>query len=276
MEAWPIGKQGEVSGSRPKLPTTAAPQAEAYDFIYSSHEAGDLYATDLDTGLVKSYHIPSFNFRNSCSWCEVPGKILYFTGGGWSDKVDSLDLSRELAVCSQPSMLTVRDSHASLYYEQCIYVLGGVLGRLALGECERYVLAERRWEELPALPIAGYCSSPIVVEQALYLLGGIGEVIDLIQKLNIRRLVWDVMQIKLPECGYSIPCFKISSEARQVHFIVSQTLYTFHPSTETIHKVKRVARPIESWSGPSYYKNGTLYCSGQDCPPHALVIGELG
>jgi hypothetical protein len=172
-------------------------------------------------------------------------------------------------------MISARDNHASLHYERCIYVLGGVLGRLALVECERYVIAERRWRKLPALPIAAYCTSPVIVEHALYLLGGVGESIDLIQRLNLRRLVWEVMQIKLPLCGWSIPCFKTDSEAKEVYFIVGQALYTFHSCTANISKIKSVARPIQSWFGPSYYKNGTLYCSGKDCPPYALVIGEL-
>jgi hypothetical protein len=63
-------------------------------------------------------------------------------------KIDTL---REYAASFQPPMHTARSEHAAVYHSQYVYVLGGYNGRF-LGECERYVCAESRWEVLPALP----------------------------------------------------------------------------------------------------------------------------
>jgi hypothetical protein len=60
-----------------------------------------------------------------------------------------------------------------VYHSQYLYLLGGFTTyQRALSECERYVCADRRWEVLPALLFACFCTSAVVLENRLYTLGG--------------------------------------------------------------------------------------------------------
>jgi hypothetical protein len=103
-------------------------------------------------------------------------------------KVDTL---REWAVSSQPHMHNVRAEHAAVFHAQYLYVLGGY----NLRECERYICAESRWEELPALqalPVACQAMSAVELDNSsLYALGGNDRDCDLdtVQKLRLDDLL---------------------------------------------------------------------------------------
>jgi hypothetical protein len=72
--------------------------------------------------------------------------------------------------------------HAAVYHTPHLYLLGGWNGSRELSECERYVVAENRWEALPPLPTACHSASGVVVESSLYALGGYdGSDLDLVQ-----------------------------------------------------------------------------------------------
>jgi hypothetical protein len=151
-------------------------------------------------------------------------------------------------------MHTARHAHAAVYHSQYVYVLGGYDYR-CLSECERYVCAERRWEVLAALPIAGVSMSAVELHNSLYALGGKGDRRDLdtVQKLSLDRLTWLHIQLKLPQAAYSFPCFKKDTE---VYLVINQTMYSFTPL-----KVKRIKTLPEriSCCFSSYYSRGTLY-----------------
>jgi hypothetical protein len=59
----------------------------------------------------------------------------------------SIDTRREIAVANSPSMLTPRAWHAAVYHTPHLYILGGWSDSY-LSECERYIVAENRWETL--------------------------------------------------------------------------------------------------------------------------------
>jgi hypothetical protein len=205
-----------------------------------------------------------------CCWSEVPGRGLLITGGG--RHVARIDTLREFAVTEEPPMLTARKYHFAVYHAQHVYVLGGY-GPLA--DCERYVCAERRWETLPPLPQACSCMSGVVMEESLYCLGGTldgSAILDLIQKLSLEGLTWELLALRLPEESSGIPCFKLRT---QVYFILGATLYSFKANPLQIQTVMAHTGYINSWRGPSHYSKGILYCSFHLGKVTRVEIGSL-
>jgi hypothetical protein len=112
-----------------------------------------------------------------------------------------------------------------------------------------------------------------VVENSLYALGGydVSE-LDLVQKLRLDSLTWELMQFRLPFAGYAIPCFKLRDT--EVYLVVNQTLCSF--TALEVRTLKTLTENIQSWYGASYYHRGTLYCSNYDGEVLRLEIGSLG
>jgi hypothetical protein len=154
-------------------------------------------------------------------------------------------------------MLTPRKSHAAVYHTPHLYILGG-WNSSYLSECERYVCTENLWEALPCFPRACLNTSGVVVENSLYALGGFdGSALDLVQKLRLKSLTWELMQFRLPFADECVPCFKVSDT--EVYLVVNQTLCSF--SALEVRPLKTLTEDISSWFGVSYYSGGTLYCS---------------
>jgi hypothetical protein len=204
----------------------------------------------------------------------VPGGSLLITGGRSLTivrNVAKIDIRREFAVARCPSMLTPRRAHAAVYHSQHLYVLGGVNGRL-LSECERYVCAENRWEALPPLPRACFNTSGAVVESSLYALGGHDRsLLDLVQKLSLEELTWELMQLRLPFAGSGIPCFKLRDT--EVYLVVNNTLCSF--TGLEVRPLKSLTNVGYSLYGASYYHRGTLYRSSYQGAVLSSGIGSL-
>jgi hypothetical protein len=198
-------------------------------FIYSYKANTDqLHKTNLVTGEHSSHKVPSYTFRPYCRWSEVPVGSLLVTGGGHPTpvkEVAKIDTRREFAVSHCPPMLTPRYCHAAVYHTPHLYTLSG-WNDSYLSECERYVCAENRWEALPPLPKACWGLSGVVVESSLYALGGYDDSdLDLVQKLSLESLTWELMQFRLPFAGRSFPCFK--HRDTEVYLVVNKTLCSF-------------------------------------------------
>jgi hypothetical protein len=229
-------------------------------FIYSYEKYTDqLHRTSLVTGEHSNHRVPSYEFKHYCCWSEVPGGSLLITGGGYSAvrEVVRIDTRREFAVSHCPPMLTPRREHAAVYHTPHLYILGGWNDNY-LSECERYVCAENRWEALAPLPRSCTYASGVVLESSLYSLGGMdGSYLDVVQKLSLESLTWEIMQFRLPFTGCVIPCFKLRNT--EVYLVVNRTLCSF--TAFEVRPLKTLTADIHSWFGGSYYHRGTLYCS---------------
>jgi hypothetical protein len=245
---------------------------EVPTFIYSYDSGTDqLHRTNLVTGEHSRHRVPSYRLRGGCCWSEVPGGSLLITGGGYpvEREVVRIDTRREFAVAYCPPMLTPRSMHAAVYHTPHLYILGGYSGSRCLSECERYVCAEKRWEALPPLSRAFSHTSGVVVENSLYALGGYDDSpFDLVQKLSLQSLTWELMQLRLPSAGCAIPCFKLRDT--EVYLVVNKTLCSFTGSEVRRHKA--LTKGIQSWFGVSYYRRGTLYCSNDQGGVRSLEI----
>jgi hypothetical protein len=237
-------------------------------FIYSNYRGtNQLHWTSLVTGEQSTHRVPSYTFNGGCFLSEVPGGSLLITGGGHRGlgpsavrEVVRIDTRREFAVSHCSPMLTPRIDHAAVYHSPHLYVLGGSSGTRISRKCERYVFAGNRWEALPPLPRACRCPSGVVLESSLYALGGIGSIhLDLVQKLSLESLTWEIMQFRLPHTGNRIPCFKLRDT--EVYLVVNKTLCSF--TGFEVCPLRTLAESIRCWYGASYYRSGTLYCSNQ-------------
>jgi hypothetical protein len=241
-------------------------------FIYSYRQGTDqLHRTSLDTGARSCQRVPSYRFKYSCCWSEVPGGSLLITGGDSPAvrEVMRIDTRREFAVSHCAPMLTHRREHAAVYHSQHLYVLGGWSSGISR-KCERYVCEETRWEALPPLPRACISASGVVVESSLYVLGGSdGSVLDLVQKLSLESLTWEIMQFRLPHPGCSIPCFKLRDT--EVYLVVNKTLCSF--TALEVRPLSSLFVEMHSCFGVSYYRRGTLYCSYALGPVRSHMIG---
>jgi hypothetical protein len=251
---------------------------EVPTFIYSyEHNTEQLHRTSLINGEQSSLRVPSYTFKGSCCWSEVPGRSLLITGGENEDSsgvrdVVRIDTRREFAVAHCPPMLTPRGYHAAVYHTPHLYILGGSNGGRELSECERYVCAENRWEVLPPIPRACSNSSGVVIESSLYALGGYDEsFLDLVQKLSLESLTWELMLFRLPFEGYAIPCFKVRDT--EVYLVVKKTLCSF--TAFEVRPLKTLTKNVMSCFGASYYRRGTLYCSSFAGGVRSYEIGNL-
>jgi hypothetical protein len=231
------------------------PQHKPTFFYCCSNDSHKLRRVNLLTGAQSCHKVPSYKFKRDCRWSDLPGGVLLITGGDYPAvrEVVKVDTLRENAISSQPPMHTARYDQAAVYYSQYLYVLGGT-NVSDLSECERYSCVESRWEMLPPLPVAGCCMSAVEVENSLYALGGKtdGGDLDTVQMLSLDSFTWELMQLKLPQEAYYIPCFKTDT---QVYLMISATLFTFTPLQ--VKPIKAFTQGIQCPS--SYYSRGTLY-----------------
>jgi hypothetical protein len=88
----------------------------------------------------------------------------------------------------------------------------------------------------------------VVVESSLYALGGHdGSPLDLVQKLSLEGLTWELMQLRLPFAGSGIPCFKLRNT--EVYLVINMTLCSF--SGLEVRPLKTVTDDIKNWLGAS-------------------------
>jgi hypothetical protein len=79
------------------------------------------------------------------------------------------------------------------------------------------------------------------------------------------------MQLRLPQAGGALPCFKLRDT--EVYLVINETLYSFTPLQVSL--LKTLPKGISSYYGASYYYRGTLYCSSLWGVAETLEIGEL-
>jgi hypothetical protein len=241
-----------------------------------------LHWTNLVTEEESFVQIPSHKFALGCTLTELPGGSLFITGGdptaslpftgenpGVND-VARIDALREYAVSHLLPMQTARYFHCAVYHSQHLYVVGGYAFSTTLQDCERYSFADKRWTCLPPLPRGCFWMNGVVMEGGLYIIGGnfCKGSSDLIYRLRLDELVWEVLQTKLPQVAN---CMALFTHDNQIYFVVNDSLYSLHP----LQTLKILPKEIAHFYGPSYYTNGKLYCSGWSGPAEKMEIGSL-
>jgi hypothetical protein len=242
---------------QPPQPTKTLPKPQHCPTLFYCYDTlkEKLHSANLLTSKESCHKMPSYRFRFGSRKSELPGGSLLITGGlSGERKVEKIDTTREYAVSSLSPMHAPRINHAAVYHSQYLYVLGGYNKAREFNECERYLCAESRWEELPALPVACDCISAVEVENSLYALGGraLGMNVDAVQKLSLDSLTWELMQLKLPQAQ----CFVPLLQDRHSSVLNDQgdpvLLHSFPNQGSQDSYSKIICRS-------SYYSRGTLY-----------------
>jgi hypothetical protein len=192
-----------------------------------------------------------------------------FTGGLSCKETVIIEFQREFAVTHKPDMLTARAFHGSVYHAGHLYVVGGLgSSRGSLKKCERFVSEESRWEAISPLPTACMHMSCAVSEGSLYALGGQSgpTCLDLIHKLSLVSLTWEVLQQCLPCAIKCVPCFKGS----EVYFIVQRSVY----SLQSLQVLKTLSEDVPS-ARAYYYSGDSLIVGSEEGPSRQYVIGVI-
>eukprot|EP00359_Climacostomum_virens_P007024 CAMPEP_0204902226 /NCGR_PEP_ID=MMETSP1397-20131031/3538_1 /ASSEMBLY_ACC=CAM_ASM_000891 /TAXON_ID=49980 /ORGANISM="Climacostomum Climacostomum virens, Strain Stock W-24" /LENGTH=371 /DNA_ID=CAMNT_0052070689 /DNA_START=867 /DNA_END=1979 /DNA_ORIENTATION=+ len=221
-------RKPSFGGEESKTPALRQPKAEerieppslSPVYIYSyKHLSSSLFRTTLSTGEIRKERVRDHTFKRGSAWCEVAGGDIYFTGGLDGSMIlnEVIRVSgNSLEVTQKVGMLSARVEHGSVYDKDYLYAIGG-WNRSMMNDCERLSVSKDRWEALQPLPQACCNVSVVVVKETecLYALGGgMGKFIafDVIQRLSLGKLEWDVMPLRLPSAANGIACFSKESK----------------------------------------------------------------
>mmetsp|Transcript_31939 Transcript_31939/g.55031 ORF Transcript_31939/g.55031 Transcript_31939/m.55031 type:complete len:178 (-) Transcript_31939:152-685(-) len=176
-------------------------------------------------------------------------------------------------------MLTKRSSHASTYYKGYLFVIGGYSTGGALRECERFDASEESWDVLPWLPHPSIGLTAVVFEpsECLYAFGGYSkEEADTFQELNLSKLRWRDLRVRLPSKLSRLACFMSDEDSSCIYIVLEDTLLALKPLTEELEEIKPISNDTTQFSRTNFYRNGVLYCSNEDnLAPCQVYIGSL-
>jgi hypothetical protein len=175
-------------------------------------------------------------------------------------KVAKIDV-RTLAVTQRPPMHTARIDHTAVYYNRHVYVVGGKDGAQLLGECERYVCAKDRLENIPPLPRTRARMGAAVVLGSLYAMGGskgIFDDFDSIQRLNFETLTWELLDFSLPHKSKDWPASNTTTNSLYLNLV---------------QPLKTLCKDIKSRE-PCHFSRGTMYVTYNDGSIRRLHIGS--
>lgn len=231
-----------------------------------------LYTTAIDTLKTTEVQV-NWVFLNGSQLALLPDNALFVTGGSVSQKTAMI--IGDTTVEKEP-MLTAREWHGSVFYEDYVYVLGGWGGSSYLANCERYNLTSKSWTSLPDMPTATSGINPIVIEptECLYVLGGYnGEYLDLLQELNLKNLTWRLLALNLPNTDSFIMTFKVKKISTELFFVQESKLMMCMPQQSSIIKVATIKADIKCSTGLSTFVNTHLLCSQDEGPAHDFEVG---
>jgi hypothetical protein len=239
------------------------------------------YSTNFFTFRPFKLYFRGLKLLHCLSWCELPGCELVYTGGytfvnGFGEAADNsrnfikVSLRRDLSYCYLANLLEARYSHSSIYLRGHVYVIGGKKNRhVYLSSCKRFSFESSQWESIAPLPIAvSYLS---LLEQefsgSLFAFGGTPEDpvhSDLIHKLDLERLTWAALPLKLPVDIHPSPCFKLNAVANEVYFVQEEhKLYLMKPHELSVEFVRDLSVAVTCVGGQCYYRGDVLYTIGE-------------
>jgi hypothetical protein len=98
---------------------------------------------------------------------------------------------------------------------------------------------------------------------------------DRVYELNLDKLRWRTLLVRLPLKQQNVPCFKLREEDSQLYFVQGKSVYSLDPKEETITWVKDIWESITSRFGTSHVSRGLLYCSSDDGRVLTTGVGSL-
>jgi hypothetical protein len=265
-EHWlpPLEVESSLLPLSPPAEIIEPPPPKIYSYMYNT---STLHWTDLATQEQGTHTLTDYTFQYYSSLCEVPGELLFVTGGNKrQQELVSIDL-RSIAVNkSHNPMLTARFYHSSIYFEDFLYVLGGCNSTYTQ-KCERYDLQQNRWSEVAPLPVALCYLGVVLMQRHIYVLGGYTlhshstQNSDSIFTFSLDSLSWSTLDLKLSSKIYAVLCFKTRADSTELYFIESSKLFKLSKQGQA-HQITLV-RPLPStyqnYFVLPFYHNSTIY-----------------
>lgn len=225
-------------------------------------------------------HIIQLWYNNFCF--DFARNIMWSTGGRRTSSAEmklwKVDIYRDISRIEMASLFVARSNHAGLYHQGCIYVFGGKDNQSILSSSERYSTSEDRWEFIESIPYACFNACAITLEstQSIYLFGGYGQCLnfyDSILRMELGRMTWEVLSMKLPKkCLANPACFKV--DETQVYFVTNKGLYVYNSRSDIVSFIKSVE---------SDYRVGSCYLFKRELykinlykqPVRSIQLGSL-
>jgi DNA-binding CsgD family transcriptional regulator len=245
------------------------------EIIYTSKgNTGQLKWSNMRTGSQGSFTIPGFGFQNWSFLLELPGEVLFLTGGfPRGNEVVSIEVKRDFSVKLMTSMITGRFHHASSYFKGVVYAFGGNQTQT----CERFSCSAKVWESLSDKPIRATCQGVVTIESTgcIYLLGGNisnEENSTKIEEFNTTTGNWRVLGVDLHIADHFIACFSISPSS--IYYAKGYQLYKLCLRTEQQEEVTTLKPFVYNCYSVCYYRDGTLWAK-DECDLEGHPIGPL-
>jgi hypothetical protein len=234
------------------------------EIIYSFKEnTGQLKWSNMRTGSPGSLTIPGYKFQNWSFLLELPGEVLFITGGSTRrNEAVSIEINRDFSVKLMPSMKTGRIYHASSYFKGVVYAFGGNQTQT----CERFSCSAKVWESLSDKPIRATCQGVVTIESTgcIYLLGGnisSEQNSTKIEEFNTTTGNWRVLGVTLPRADHFYACFSISPSS--IYYAQGCELYKLCLRTEQQEEVTTLEQYVYNCYRVCYYRDGILWVKNE-------------
>jgi kelch-like protein 10 len=153
-------------------------------------------------------------FHYYSSACTLPSGDILITGGGVSNSVYMFSISK-MSLTPKKHLLNTRKEHASIFLNNCVYVLGGYDGTNSrfLNSCEQYDLEKDEWKSVSPMVIAKCAfGATTVSNRYIYTVGGYDgqERLNTIERYDYKTDKWTLLDVQLKNALSNSACVSIA------------------------------------------------------------------
>ena len=201
-----IHRATEVSRSPACLTPPSSPPSQSTGMTFPQQtfiippEGRSIVLLDLESNVaaVKDFALPEGErFGEDLAWCcSLYGEVFLLGGRSHSIVLSSIYLynpgTDELEGGS--SLITARFRHCALYYQDTIYVIGGIgTGSGSLKDCEKFEIRKKTGRHIGNLAVARESHAACIFEGKIYVAGGphidtVDVIVPLLETFTVLRL----------------------------------------------------------------------------------------
>lgn len=218
-------------------------------FMYKLFGGQNLLAVfDTTTESVSAFHNLSERLLHNSCWVLTPDNTLLITGGSIAGQCSSETLKYvvdEKRTERLSSMQVARRSHASLLYDEKLFVFGGIQDETNIADCEALDLKENKWTATSSLRTPRGQLGAVEHEGCAYVAGGC-EVAE-IEVYDFLSDSWDA--IVMPGAWLLEGCSMLAMKESLLilHGNYKGEMFLFQPQTCSLQKLSDLCHG-NSWS----------------------------
>jgi N-acetylneuraminic acid mutarotase len=176
-------------------------------------------------------------------------------------------------------MISKRGCFSAVYHENHLFCFGGLnYTDKILRKCEKYSIAENRWEKISCLNKARKNSSACcLTADTIYIFGGASTSshTDTIEQFSISADVWTLLKVKLPNAISFLTSFKLSAtqilllggsareQTRKGNSYKTNQVLMYDIMKADFTRVANLAKDVISLY-PPFYDRGNLFLVDED------------